>query len=1211
MSTAVATPNGTQEDSRRKSGRTVRRPDIFAEADHQGSIVSNGSAKRKRTPLSRNATSGENEDEADSEEESEEDESESEPDEEEMKERRRVQRKKTGTTKPATKRAKTANGASTTLTIRSANVPGRPATKGTKTQKARARPSQVNKEGLFAEVFGRGQSGDAAAATWMSSLRKDSVAAIRDLVNFVFECIGCEQKIQSSDIEDIDNVTNKLGDVLEEYAHNKAAEYPLISKARQYAEFRTVLVDFFSATIKRLHSDSILYDQPEIFDNINVWVATMSGASYRPFRHTATVICLSIATALCEIAREIQESMATTKTQLDAEKKKKSVNKGRVSIMQEGMKADEKKLETVDAYLRDLFDTVYVHRYRDVEEKIRVECVAALGSWIVLYRKMFLEGQYLRYLGWIMSDPNSPTRLEVVRQLKTLFKQQRNIPALRAFTDRFRSRMVEMGARDADISVRAESIELLDRLRNAELLEPDDIDTIGRLIFDTEARVRRAVAKFFVSNIEDLYKLSTEDFDQDEYSSALPELDESGDSMSPNQAWIKFKCLAQTLGSYDKDSASDHADDHHVSLRNEDSDTRYMLATQAIFSHMPELNSWESLAGYLLYDHSSITTSPDDADVNLAVKGAYKLVTGEETILLDILYFSVKMYLASIVELQNQKKGGRTNASKDEVRKKQETAAHNLSTIIPQLLSRYGSTPQAATSILRLEQLLDVDLISDLQAGEGGSSYSALLEDINKQFVTHSDRKVLAEASKALRMARGYEQSKEAADAKVRELWDDANATLFGLLKGKNIETRGTLERTMLRQVVDTCVRCANLASVGDCAEVLEAKHTTRKGKGKATGPESLFDLMVALVHRGVPDEETTEAFAEMEDQLCVAVVTVLSFYFRWKVVGLKNAIEKNEMSVLSPNFLVGLSVKKESFVEAITPVISGRLPLDPVRVQSLLATMDLFTLFATVKTMRPTKGEIDEDVKVNLQGLTATCEETLWNEVFTTLERMEKALAKKTGRKIDTAADKDKKKNGRKDTVEHEEETQEEIEKPPEDSDDEDALDSDDDESADDGAEEVEGRGREAKKQAALLAEQALCELASKIVLAVIAGVVPDRESAKARLQINRTKLGKSYGQVVAYLDEKKEKGKKKAAGAGHGPVTPSKKGKERVVVRSEPEPMEVEGDEIEDEVEEVDGGDEDDVDDERDDREVDEDAVGRNDNVQGHGVDDEIMGD
>ena len=1197
MDAATSTPNGTQDESLRKSGRAIRRPDIFAEEDHQGSILSNGSAKRKRTPISKAANTDQDQD-LDSEEESEDTESESEADEEEMKEKRRAQRNKPAMAKPATKRAKTANTAGTTLAIRSANIPSRPATKTAKKQNARARPSQMNKEGLFAEVFGRGQSGDSAAGHWMSLVRKDSVAAIRDLVNFVFECIGCDLTIQNSDIEDIDNVTNKLGDVLDEYAQNKMAEYPLISKSRQYAEFKTVLVDFFSSVIMRLHYDAILYDQMEVFDNINVWVATMSGASYRPFRHTATVISLAIGTALCEIAKEIQGSMATTKTQLDAEKKKKkSVNKARVSSIQENMKADGKKLETIDTYLRDLFDTVYVHRYRDVDEKIRVECVAALGSWIGLYRKMFLEGQYLRYLGWIMSDPNSPTRLEVVKQLKILFKSQRNIPALRAFTDRFRSRMVEMGARDADVSVRVESIELLDRLRNAELLEPNDIDIIGRLIFDSESRVRKAVAKFFVANIEDLYKLSIEDYDPEQYQIALPALDDSEDTMSPNQAWIKFKCLAQVLASYDKDSASDHADDHRGPFRTEDSESRYMLATQAIFAYMPELNDWESLAGYLLYDHSSISASPDDNDVNLAVQGAYKLVTGEEAILLDVLYLSVKMYLASILEQQPEKKGGRTKASKDEAKKKQETAAHNLSTIIPQLLSRYGSTPQAATSILRLEQLLDVDLINDLQTGEGGSSYSAILEDINKQFTSHSDRKVLAEASKALRTARGYEQSKEAADAKVKELWDDSSAALFSLLKGKNVETRGTLERTVLSQVADTCIRCANLASIADCTDVLEAKNTTKKGKGKAQGPDTLLGLSLDLLKRGIPDEETTEAFSELEDQLCFAVATVLSFYFRWKVVGLKSLIEKNETTGLGSNVLVGLAQKKASFVEAITPVIAGRLPLDPVRCQALLTTLDLYTLFATIKNMRPQKGELDEDIKVSLQGLAVPFDEELWKEVMTTLERMEKALARKTNRKIETES----KKKGRKQTVEREEETQEEIEKPPEDSDDDDS----DNESADDGDGTVEGSGREAKRQASLMAEQALCELGSKIVLAIFAGVVPGREHVKERLRLNRTKLGKSWGQVVAYLDEKKEKTKSKSARV----VTPTKKSK--VVV---PVQMEVEGDEIEDEDMEgrdEDGGLDDDEDEGEDgDGEAEGTGAAHGDEVEAE-RDDDVMGD
>ena len=596
MEVKTATPNGTQETSRRKSGRVIRKPDIFDEEDFSGSRLSNGSAKRKR------AVDGETlePDEDDASGEESEEESESEPDEEEMREKRRAQRKKTTTMKPAAKRAKTLNGANTTLAIRSANILNKP--KGAKTQKARARPSQVHKEGLFAEVFGRGQSAEDAANYWMSSVKKDSVAAIRDLINFVFECVGCDLKITSPDIEDIDNVPNKLGDILEEYAKDKDAEYPLISKARQYADFRALLVDFFNAIIKAMHHNNELHEQPEVYENIHVWIGTMSGANYRPFRHTATTISLAMTTALCDVSNEIQQSMATTKTQLDTEKEKRSGNKRRISSIQESIKANEQKLEAMDTHLRDAFDTVYVHRYRDIDEKIRVECVAALGHWITTYRKMFLEGQYLRYLGWVMSDPNAPTRHEVIKQLKALFKVQRNIPALRAFTDRFRPRMVERGVRDADTAVRVETIELLDRLRDAELLEPADIESIGRLIFDAEPRVRKAVAKFFVANVEDAYTSLVEDFEKEQYQDALPEV--AVDFMSPQQSWIRFKCLADVLGGFDKDSRSQSADDSPSTYRPNESDTRYMHATQHIFPHMADLAERESLASHLLYDHS-------------------------------------------------------------------------------------------------------------------------------------------------------------------------------------------------------------------------------------------------------------------------------------------------------------------------------------------------------------------------------------------------------------------------------------------------------------------------------------------------------------------------------------------------------------------------------------------------------------------------------
>jgi len=1214
MNTEPKLPNGSAETNRRKSGRVVRKPDLFSEDHYHSSFLSNGSAKRKRiSSAGAPAEMDEDEEEQTSSDESDDVDTEDDPpDEEELREERRTQRKRASGVKPAVKRAKIAHGAGTTLAIRSGKTQSRPLAKGAKTKRARARPSQAQQEGLYADVFGKGNSAEDAASLWLRSLRKDSVAAIRDLVNFILQCVGCDVKVESPDVEDIDNVPNKLGDVLEEYGRTKSAEYPLISKQKPYVGFREVLVDFFKAIIKALHASSIFYEQPEVYDNIHIWVATMSGAGYRPFRHTATVISLSMTTALCEIAQEVQSSIAITRTQLETERKKKSVNKGRVNTMQQSMKTEEKKLETIDAQLRDAFDTVYVHRYRDVDEKIRVECVTALGNWIVLYRQMFLEGQYLRYLGWVLSDPSSHTRLEVLRQLRTLFKSQRNVAALRAFTDRFRPRIVEMGARDADIGVRVEAIELLDRLRNAELLEPDDIDTIGRLIFDTEPRVRKAVAKFFVSNIDDLYKASLEDLDAEQYEAILPSPDHNDDFMHPTQSWIKFKCLAQTLGSYDKDSESvEGGEAGQPVLRTVETESRYMLATQSIFHHMSELQQWESLAGYLLYDHSSIASvdGGNDTDVSHAVQAAFKLGPGEETILLDVLYYSVKLHLQSILESQTEKKGRKGHATKRELGKKQETTAHNLTLIIPQLLSKFGTTPQAAASILRLEQLLDIDLVNSLQSGEG--TYSAILEDINRQFITHSDRKVLAEASKALRAARTYEQSKEATDAKVHEMWAECRSTLLHLLQGKNVESRGTLERNLLGEAVNTATRLANLASVSDCTEMLESRvsaTTSKRQKSKAAKGHTLLELLLQLVKRGVPDEETTPHFAELEDHLCMAVITILSFYFRWQVVRLRSAIAANDSKELTAGTLVNLATRKSEFVEALLPIVQTRLPLDPVRVAALLTLLELFTLFATVRHMKPIKGILDEDVRINLASLATDVPSDVVKEVMVTHEKMEKSFAKKTHRKVDIRDQKKPPGTGI--------ENDEDIEKPPEDSDDE-AKDSDaadggaaDDEKEDEEDEEmVVPGGRNARKEAALLAEQALCELTSKIVLAIIAGLMD--EEVKKRLQVNRTRLGKNYAQVIAYLDEKKKgmKGKRDTT----APVAGSEGGKKREVEKNaapEAEPMVIAEDDIEDD----DAGEEQDL----DEKEVEEgegeagDSPAAGDGDGNDGVhDDEIMGD
>jgi len=1202
----------------------VHKPNLFSHELHEGSILANGSTKRKR--ISRGTApeqhDGSEDDDNDSDEDDDE-ESEAEPDEEEVRANRRAQRAKRPTGKPATKRTKTANGSSTTLAIRSTDKGSAAKAKAPKTQKARARPSQAHGLGLYAAVFGQGRTPDDAASIWFQSAQADNVGAIRDLVNFVLQCVGCDSRIENQDIEDLDSVPSKLGDILQEYEQQKPPDYPLISKQKQYVGFQTVLEEFFNAVIKTLHSSSYFYKHPELYDNIHVWIATMSGLNYKSFRHTATIVSLTMSTALCEVAEEIQGTMVTLKTQLDAENRKRSVNKGRVKSIGENQKSAEEMLEAVDNQLRDAVDTVFVHRYRDVEERIRAPCIAALGSWILLYRKMFLEGQYLRYLGWVLNDTAAATRLEDIKQLKKLFRTKKIVGALRAFADRFRPRIVEMGARDADVNVRVEAIELLDSLRDAELLEPDEVDTVGRLILDNEPRVRKAVARFFVSNIEDFYIATVEEFDEAQYHATLSDANDVEDFTVPTRQWIKFKCMGSILAALDSDEES--LDGHDAqSLPLSLSDSRYALATQAIFPYMEDLQNWEGLAGYLLYDHSTIPDHGDEDDINYQVQQAYKLSAGEDIILLDILHSSIKLYLPSILESAPSR---RTNASKDQIREKQESAAQNLTIILPQLLSKFGSTPQAASSILRIEQLLDIGLINDLQSGE--TTYAAILDDITKQFTSHSDKKVLAAASAAFRNARSFEQSKEAADAKVQEIWNDSIATLVRLLRGKDLETRGTLELSLLGEVVNTVLRMAELAGVYDCTKIIEGRVDSaepKKQRGQSTSQQVLLKLLLQLLKRGEPDEDTTDAFAELEDQICTALLELFSRYFRWKVFGLKKAIEANDRSSLTSRTLTDFAMTRTTFSSTLAPIIAMRTPLDPVRYNAIINVLELFALFTTIRNFRPDKGDLDEDVEQNLKSLVTAVPEDLLKEVMTTHEKLEKSLAKKTRRKIEIP---DKKGKG-KEKERVEEENEEDIEKPPEDSDDEatgsDAEADDDDDSDDAAAPE----GRSAKKQAALLAEQNLCELTSKIIFTVVGGAIRDRHTVKARLLLNRTKLGKNYTALLAYLDEKKEKGKKQSgpsaaakgagvAGAGamksKDAATAAAKDKEKKQALSEARVLEeddIEDDDDEDINEEEEQHRRDLAEDEIDEDQDENEAGGAAENAEPiEDQDDEIMGD
>jgi len=944
------------------------------------------------------------------------------------------------------------------------------------------------------------------------------------------------------------------------------------------------LTDFFESLVANMHNSGVLYDDIALIENIQLWVTTMSSSFLRPFRHTATVIALAITTSLCKIAKEQAESTAKSLRILEGEKKKKGANKGRLATFQQQIDQGNERRELCENTVRDFFDTVFVHRYRDVDPKIRTDCVEALGQWVIILPAIFLEGAYLRYLGWMLSDISAPTRHEAVKQLEKILKNTEKIAGIREFVERFRARIVEMAARDSETGVRASAVDLLDLFREAGMLEPDDIDVIGKLIFDTESRVRKAVVGFFAMNIKDLYESKIEELGGEEALDDIFRLGEK-DPEKPRSEWITLKCLAEVLLSYDSEESEDSSQIQSATdsemLKASGVESRFFLAAQALYDKMPAVANWDVLAGYLLFDHSvKVNPKSKTADIQHSLRESFKLDEKEEVVLLEILDASVKLNLAQPDDHDKSKKKAKADA-KDQ----KESIARRLAVIIPRLLSKFSANPMTTAAVLRLEQELNLSVFQTLRMQD--TAYPELLHEIGVQFKGHSDQRVLNEASAALLHARQYEELEDTTEESIQALWDDTvedmRTRFQASSKAAGFTARGDLNIELLTEFASAVTRVSKLASIMSPVDRFE---NSRKGERSKSARATMvpIEILIELVKRGILSEADPD-IDEIEDELVTAACRSVLFYFMWKARSLQESISKAE--VIADVDIDAIKGLLDDFTAKLYAVLSSRGGLDDLRLLATGTLLDVHVLFSTLQPTKRTRIKealavaetADDEQYAYLQTLCKHIDPDVQEELTAIFVASEKHYAKKAKKTLSAPADDDE---------------PEDIDSDPE-----------DDESEND--EDFTDAERHAET---IKAEQQLCELTGKLVLAILAGVLdvsgPLKGKLRARIQRNRTRLGPNFKEVVAYLDEPKVKAtaakksnKSKAVQAAGGAVgKKSMKSAERV--------REEEGDDEEDDpFAEIDADDENALADAEPPRSVDDDEPAGDDD------EDEIMGD
>lgn len=392
---------------------------------------------------------------------------------------------------------------------------------------------------------------------------------------------------------------------------------------------------------------------------------------------------------------------------------------------------------------------------------------------------------------------------------------------------------------------------------------------------------------------------------------------------------------------------------------------------------------------------------------------------------------------------------------------------------------------------------MKLDIYSDLRQS---TAYASLLDDINRQFLSHADESVLKEASAALLHAKSFEELEEVTGEKLGQLQEETVAVLMACVRGRDVATQ-RLGDGVVTELINTVRRLEYLASITDIREMLESAPNvtiTSKRKGGDTDDSTVnskvpLGVLLALLNRGT-------SMDELEEELIVRVLKVLLFYFMWKVKSLSEEDPKDIADI----DIDDLQERRQEMILALGRIIASRGEgenkadeMDAVRIAATGTLLDIYTLFATlqhrvtVSKGEAVNGDISEDGVLGeglerLVSFSREMPEELQRgamRVFSEAERKFAKCAKKT------------------------------LEEPAE------GEEIDSGEPEDEGDERREEDEREEGEEATLLTyEQRLCELTGKIVLAVLGDAV-NREKFVKRISRNKARLGKNFAEVVRHL--------------------------------------------------------------------------------------------
>ena len=165
----------------------------------------------------------------------------------------------------------------------------------------------------------------------------------------------------------------------------------------------------------------VLYDQVLLPWTVE-WLMITASSNHRGMRHTSTEIAMALLVHLVNLRIEVEAARASKERLVSGKRTKKD-------SMAQSLVAEIETLtghaEELSSQAHKLFEMVFLGRYRDTSDDIRLCCVEAIGACIETLPSAYLSDTYLKYLGWQLNDASPLVRHATLRSSRPCTRRPR------------------------------------------------------------------------------------------------------------------------------------------------------------------------------------------------------------------------------------------------------------------------------------------------------------------------------------------------------------------------------------------------------------------------------------------------------------------------------------------------------------------------------------------------------------------------------------------------------------------------------------------------------------------------------------------------------------------------------------------------------------------------------------------------------------------